>query len=324
MKDQLGREINYMRVSITERCNLRCRYCIPSDTPELDFERILTYEEILKLCACAAKLGISRFKITGGEPLIRRGCTDFMKRLKQLPGVEQVTVTTNGMALEKHLPALKEAGINGINVSLDTLNAERFHDITGFYGLEKVLAGIEAAVAADIPVKINCVPLKGWNEEELISLAELAAKWPVDVRFIELMPIGYGREYAGVQVGGIEELIKDKYPGAIPTDERRGNGPARYLRIPGFYGCVGFIDAIHEKFCSKCNRVRLTSTGIMKPCLFYKSGTDFRTLLRKGADEEQLLAVMKETIWGKFEEHHFYEKEWETEEEEKRMSQIGG
>lgn len=324
MKDQLGREINYMRVSITERCNLRCRYCIPQDVNDLEYEWILTYEEILKLCACAVKLGIRRFKITGGEPLVRKGCIDFMTKLKNLPGVEQVTITTNGTLLGKYLPALKELGIDGINVSLDTLDKEQFREITGSCGLEKVLSAIEEGVRMGIRMKVNCVPLKDWNEKELLSLAELAKNMPVDVRFIELMPIGYGREYAGLSAAEVEEIIRKKYPDSVPIEEKRGNGPARYLRIPGFLGCVGFIDAIHEKFCSTCNRVRLTSTGTMKTCLFYKNGIDFRAALRQGADEKQLLSMMEKTIWGKFEEHHFFDKEWQTEEEIKKMSQIGG
>ena len=197
IKDSYGREINYMRISITDRCNLRCRYCMPDGAEWIPMKEILTYEEITEVCQEAVKLGITRFKITGGEPLVRRGCPEVIRMIKNIPGTELVTLTTNGLLLGEQLEALLSAGLDAVNISLDTLDIKKYEWITGFDKLAVVLSSIEKAVASGIPVKINAVLQKGMNEEEWLPLTELARKLPLSVRFIEMMPVGYGKKYVG-------------------------------------------------------------------------------------------------------------------------------
>lgn len=322
MLDQYGRDIRYMRISITDRCNLRCRYCMPQE--EQHEETLLDAEEILRLCACAVSLGITRFKITGGEPLVRADCPELIRRLKEIPGVEQVTLTTNGLCLSQALPSLARAKIDGINVSLDTLRPERFREITGRDGWQRVWDGIQEGVRLGIPMKVNCVLLGGINEDEILNFVRLARKEPLDVRFIEMMPIGPGKGWAGVGSERVFETVRREYPDFAPVSETRGNGPAVYGRIPGFLGCIGWIDAVHGKFCQTCNRVRLTGDGFLKPCLYYASGTDLRALLRRGASDEELAGAMEQAVRHKPREHHFGEKSRDGEAEERNMSQIGG
>ena len=197
MTDSHGRTIDYMRISITDRCNLRCRYCIPEEVPSIPHEQILRFEEILRICRLAGELGIRKFKVTGGEPFVRKGCLDFLRDLKALPHTEQVTITTNGMLLYDFLPELKAIGIDGINISLDTLNADTFQYLTRRTGLSEVMESIIACQESGIRTKVNSVLLQGINDEDFFPLMELAKKYPVDVRFIELMPIGYGKQYQG-------------------------------------------------------------------------------------------------------------------------------
>lgn len=325
MIDSYGRKIDYMRISITDRCNLRCQYCMPKDlTDMVSHSDILAYEEIYTIVKSAVKLGITKFKVTGGEPLVRKGWLPFIQKLKQMPGVEAVTLTTNGILLEEHLPALKEAGIDGINISLDTLRADRFEQITGFSGMEKVIAGIQKSAQMGIRTKVNCVLMKQVNEDEILDFIRMAEHLPVDVRFIEMMPIGYGKDFAGVDSSAVLEVLKNANIHTESVEEKRGNGPAFYLKPEGFQGCVGWIDAIHGKFCDHCNRVRLTCQGILKPCLYYQTGTDLRGALRGTATQEELTELMERTIHRKPLEHHFGEKTTEDEAEKKRMSQIGG
>ena len=324
MIDAHGRRIDYMRISLTDRCNLRCRYCTPEEITSIGHEEILRFEEILEICRHAVTLGITKFKITGGEPLVRKGCLSFLRSLKNIPGVDQVTITTNAVLLKECLPELEEIGIDGINISLDTLNRKTYEHITRRDEFQRVWDAILAAQASKIRTKINCVLLKGINDHEFFDLVELAKNYDLNVRFIEIMPIGYGKGLDGYDREELLKLLSEKYP-IYETDHRvLGNGPASYISIPGFKGSIGFIDAIHGKFCSSCNRIRLTSDGILKLCLYYENGIDLKKLLRNDASEEEIVEAMKKTIYKKPTEHQFHLIAKEGSEELKKMSQIGG
>ena len=321
MKDTYGRDISYMRISITDRCNLRCRYCMPQGVTWLPMGEILTYEEICLICREAVKLGISRFKITGGEPLARKDCPELIRGIREIPGVEQVTLTTNGVYLGRDLEALAEAGLEAVNISLDTLDEEKYREITGFAELPRVLASLEQAVNRGIRVKVNVVLQQGINEEEWQELAELAKQYPVDVRFIELMPIGSGKEGGRVSNDWLLARMQETYGGMQPDERCHGNGPAVYYTIPGFRGSIGFISAIHGKFCDQCNRIRLTAVGELKPCLCFGESVSVREAAR-GGDADGVRACLEQAVRKKPEMHHF-EKAAEVT-EQKKMSQIGG
>lgn len=304
MKDHFGRNINYLRLSITDRCNLRCKYCMPHGVEFTPHEQILTYEEFLRIARAAVHLGITRFKITGGEPLVRKGVTDFIAALKRLPGVEEVTLTTNGVRLAELVPALKAAGVDGVNISLDAADPETFQAITGFDQLGNVLAGLDASLAAGLHTKINFVLLAGC-EGRVLPVAKLAQSRPVDVRFIEVMPIGAGAESRGLAPAEARKLLLAQWPDMHPVDEHRGNGPAHYDASARLLGRIGWIEAVSHAFCASCNRARVTSTGLLKPCLCYGEGTDLRALLRGGAGDAALEQAMAATIYEKPRSHCF-------------------
>lgn len=323
MLDSYGRKIEYMRVSITDRCNLRCRYCIPDGIAKVPMSAILTYEEITEICRAAVSLGISRFKITGGEPFARLGCTDLIRSIKSIEGAEEVTVTTNGQLLHEYIDELKDIGIDGINISLDTLDPERYTYITGGGRLENTLRAIELSVDSGIRTKINCLIQRGFNEDEILDMADLAFRYGIDVRFIELMPIGAGDMSKGVPGAEILEVLMQKYPDLTPDASRHGNGPAVYYKRSSSEGAIGFISAIHGKFCSSCNRIRLTSQGLIKPCLYYENGIDLKPFLADG--EDAVREALAQAISTKPKEHHFgRQDETEGRSEHKLMSQIGG
>ena len=324
MIDSHGRKIDYMRISITDRCNLRCQYCMPEELPSIGHTEILRFEEILEICRHAVSLGITKFKVTGGEPLVRKGCLSFLRSLKTMPGVEQVTITTNGVLLKDCLSQLEDIGIDGINISLDTLNPEIYKKMTRRNVFSQVWDAIVAAQSSKIRTKINCVLLKGINDYEFFNLIHLARDYQLDVRFIEIMPIGYGKGFEGFDKKDLLEKIAEKYPDYQVEHKVHGNGPASYVNIPGFKGSVGFIDAIHGKFCDQCNRIRLTSDGILKLCLYYENGIDLKKYLRSEASSEEILAAMQKTIMKKPLEHQFHLTAKEGTEELKNMSQIGG
>ncbi len=322
MIDQYGRKIDYMRISVTDRCNLRCRYCMPEDLLSVDHEDILRYEELLRVCAAAVELGIRKFKITGGEPLVRLGCADFIARLKKLPGVEQVTLTTNGLLLAENLDALCAAGLDGVNISLDALDEALFRQISGGRGsAAQVLSALRQSVERGLKTKLNTVILEE-NAGQAESLAALAGELPVDVRFIELMPIGFGAALNRASPDELLERLKRRWPDLEPTDEKRGNGPAHYYKSAALQGRIGFVDAVSHKFCQSCNRVRLTGTGLLKPCLCYDEAADLRALLRAGCSDAELRQAMEERIYNKPRAHSFDRPRDIT--EKKAMSQIGG
>ncbi len=327
MRDRKGRNIDYMRISITDRCNLRCRYCMPEGAKYLPMEKILTYEEIQTVVRQAAGLGIRYIKITGGEPLVRKGCCGLIGELKKIPGIEKVTITTNGVLLGEHLKPLIEAGLDGVNISLDTLDRERYQQITGGGCLDTVYESVAKAVASGLHVKINAVSLalRGYENDwqDLVRLAEYA---PLDIRFIEMMPIGYGRNFPGLDHRELLRRLKGRYPGLEKDGQVHGSGPAVYYKIPGYMGSVGFISAIHGKFCEDCNRVRLTSQGYLKTCLCFEDGADLRRILRTGSDSGEMEARLRETmrraIYRKPKAHCFESADRMT--EQRAMVMIGG
>ncbi|MGL4284453.1 GTP 3',8-cyclase MoaA [Eubacterium aggregans] len=323
MKDQHGRHIDYMRLSITDRCDFRCVYCMPEDgvTP-ITHDEVLTFDEILRICRSAVALGITRFKVTGGEPLVRKGSVDLLARMNALPGVEQVTLTTNGYVLGQYVEALKEIGIDGINISLDTLDRERFQKITKRDGLDRVLQSLEKAVDAGILVKTNTV-LMPQNREDWLGIADLARFWPVHVRYIEMMPIGMGRDYSGCTGDTVMAMLKGKHPNLMAVSEQLGNGPAQYFKIPGYLGRIGIISAVSHEFCETCNRVRVTSEGILKLCLNRAGHVDLRKLLRDGGDDGALTQTLATAILNKPLRHRF-EIQCQEDEETRRMVGIGG
>lgn len=306
MFDSTRREIHYLRLSVTDLCNLRCRYCMPDGVEKLEREAVLTYEEFLRLAALFAQCGIDTVRVTGGEPLVRKNVAQLVAGLKAIPGIRKVTMTTNGILLAQQLPALLAAGLDSVNISLDTLRPEVFRQITARDEFAAVQAGLQAALESGIPLKLNCVPQAGVNEGELEDLAALAENRPLQVRFIEMMPIGYGAAMPCISGPELRQRFARRWPELQPlTEAALGDGPAVYYTVPGWQGSIGFIAAVHGKFCASCNRVRLTSQGFLRPCLASEAGCDLRALLRSGASDAALLQAIRETIWAKPREHHF-------------------
>ena len=309
MFDRYQREIHYLRLSVTDLCNLRCRYCMPDGVEKLEREAVLTYEEFLRLAALFARCGIDTVRVTGGEPLVRKNVAQLVAGLKETPGIRRVTLTTNAVLLAEQLPALLDAGLDSVNISLDTLRPEVFRQITARDDFAAVQAGLQAALESGLPVKLNCVPQAGINEGELEQLAALAKDNALQVRFIEMMPIGYGAAMPCISGPELRARFARRWPELAPLSPAQehalGDGPAVYYTVPGWQGSIGFIAAVHGKFCASCNRVRLTSQGFLRPCLASETGCDLRALLRSGADDAQLLAAIRETIWAKPREHHF-------------------
>lgn len=324
MLDQFDRKIDYLRISLTDRCSLRCVYCMPEEGVEwLPHDAILSYEEILRLAKLFAALGVRKVRLTGGEPLVRRGVAELVAGLKAIPGIETVRLTTNGLALREQLPGLLAAGLDGVNISLDTLDRAQYAAITRRDALPQALAGLEAALAAPgLTVKLNCVPM-GANDGQLPALAALARDREVSVRFIELMPIGLGKTLSRrteAEVLAILEPVLGKW---VPASAPPGAGPGHYGAFPGFRGKVGFISAVTHSFCHRCNRVRLTSTGFLKTCLQYETGADLKALLDRGADDAAILAAMERAIRQKPARHHFSDPA-AAGDESHSMFQIGG
>ena len=325
MTDNSNRNIHYLRISVTDRCNLRCTYCMPeSGTQYIRHQEILSYEEILHLAGLFARLGIDRVRLTGGEPLVRKDIDVLVSGLKKIPGIRWVGITTNGVLLTEQLPALWHAGLDAVNISLDTLDEKEFHAITRRNLLSKALEGLRAAQKIPgLQVRVNCVPLLQ-NKDQWTAMAALAKNSPgIDVRFIELMPIGLGSNLTCQYEEDVLTTLEKTYGPAVPEATDFECGPSRYVRFRGFAGRVGFISALSHQFCSNCNRVRLMATGELKPCLQYNSDVNLKLLLRSGADDDTILWTMKETIYHKPVSHHF-RKASTLFDEEHNMNQIGG
>lgn len=323
MLDRYGRVINYLRISVTDRCNLRCCYCMPEGVQDVGMKNILTFEEIWEIVRTGVSLGITHIRITGGEPLVRKGCVNLIRGIREIPGVETITMTTNGVLLGNYAKQLKEAGVDGVNISLDTLDPEEFFKITGKRELQEVLAGIRAAKTAGLPVKLNAV-----NRKELdpIPLVRYAQEENLPLRFIEMMPVGYGKKYMGRSNEELRETLEavcGKAECMTNREElsRMGSGPAVYYQFSDLKVPVGFISAIHGKFCDTCNRVRLTAEGYLKLCLCYDEGEDLRRVLREG-EKENLRTIMEQTIFRKPAAHCFEHPAEMTETHE--MVKIGG
>ena len=325
MMDSYHRRIDYLRISITDRCNLRCIYCMPEEgiTP-LRHEDVLRFEEIARLVRIGAGLGIRHLRLTVGEPLVRKGVIELVGMLRQIPGIETLTLTTNGIALAPLAHELAQAGLDRVNISLDTLRPERYTAITRRGRLEDALAGIEAALAAGLaPVKINNVVARGLNDDEAVDFARMTLERPWHVRFIEFMPLGEHAEQARRDYVSSDETRARIVAalGELAPAEIETHGPARTWQLPGAQGTIGFISALSEHFCGFCNRLRLTSDGRLVPCLFSDREYDLRGPLRAGADDAALRALWGNVIAAKPDGHHLEGALTTT---EHRMSQIGG
>jgi len=309
--DPFGRRIRYLRISVTDRCNLRCVYCLPAAgvrwRPRKD---ILRFEEIREVVSVGARLGITHVRLTGGEPLVREGVVDCVRMLRAIPQLADLSLTTNGMLLTRYAKALARAGLTRVNISLDTLKPERFHAITRFGAIEDVQAGIDAALDAGLhPVKLNVVVMRGVNDDEIVQLGRLALDRPLHVRFIELMPIGeyFSRERLVpseeilARLGALGELL--------PIDGPPGCGPARAYTWAGARGSVGIIGAVTQAFCARCNRLRLTATGQLRPCLDQESSVDLLQALRPVVDQERLAQLIQAAVAAKPRQHTMAQRE---------------
>ncbi len=304
MKDKFGREINYLRISVTDRCNLRCKYCMPEEgfanlIPRQD---ILSFEEIIRLAKAAASIGIHKIRLTGGEPLVRHSIVDLIRELHAIDGIREIAITTNAILLEDMAEDLKAAGLARVNISLDTFKEDKFREITRGGQLEKVMRGIEAAEKAGLtPIKINCVALKGFNDDEFADFVNLTKDRDIQVRFIEYMPIGTADPGASYGYISDQEILA-MFPELKPVEHDEKYSVAVNYQLPGAKGKVGFISAISNHFCATCNKIRLTSDGKIKPCLHSNEELDMKAVLRSGTDEE-VRAALIETLGHKVEHH---------------------
>ena len=318
--DSFGRRINYLRISVTDRCNLRCIYCMPPEgIPLIPHSEVLSYEEISTVVRAAAELGINKIRLTGGEPLVRAKLPGLVQMLSQIEGIDEVSLTTNGTLLKKYALELKQAGLSRVNVSLDTFRADRFRHITRLGELKDVLDGIKAAKDTGFhPIKINMVVIRGTNDDEVLDFANMTYKEGWHVRFIELMPFADVTEF--VPSSELRQRIVSL--GILePCSPITGNGPARYYRLSGARGTIGFISPITENFCSHCNRMRLTSDGKLCPCLLSDDKIDLKGLLRHNASLQEIKRLILKAVVSKPERHHLADGIAPM---KQNMSQIGG
>lgn len=306
LKDSYERRINYLRVSVTDRCNLRCAYCMPPEGIEaLPHGEILTYEEILRAVSISVGLGISKVRITGGEPLVRRGIAKFIGQIASLPGVEDVSLTTNGVLLAPLAAELKASGLKRVNVSLDTLKPEVFERITNRPGLENVLKGIDACIEAGLsPIKVNVVAIRGVNDGEILDFANFASEKGVEVRFIEYMPSRADAWEAGSLIPAAEilEIIGSRYTLTSLPGKASHSGPGRIFLLPGG-GRVGVISPLSDHFCGSCNRLRLTANGKLRGCLFSNDELDLKGKLRDGSDDAAIAELVRSAVLAKPKRH---------------------
>jgi len=295
--DPYNRRLNYLRLSITDRCNLQCAYCVPRELlPKLTHDEILTYEEILRIVQLVVELGVTKIRVTGGEPLVRKGVYAFLARLTKIEGLEDVSLTTNGVLLKENLHRIKAAGIRRINISLDTLKPERYAQITGHDRLAQVWEAIREAQSMGIhPIKLNVVALRGINDDELIDLARLSLTYPLHVRFIEHMPLGDARLRAQSPLLTAEIRKRIGSLGKLhPVQKEILDGPAQRFAFKGARGEIGFISAISHHFCEQCNRLRLTASGQLRPCLLADHQVDLKAPLRQGGTDAELAALIRQ------------------------------
>lgn len=306
LRDTFSRKINYLRVSVTDRCNLRCVYCMPPEGIEaLAHGQILSYEEILRVVRISVSLGITKVRITGGEPLVRRGIVDFIGEIAKIPGVEDLSLTTNGILLAPMAEELYQKGLKRVNISLDTLKPEVFEKITNRPGLEKVVAGIDAAMKTGLnPVKVNVVAIRGINDGEILDFADFAAKTGVHVRFIEYMPSRRDAwsDKTLIPASEILRIISSRYTLSRSDIPSGDSGPSRMFDLPGG-GRVGVISPLSDHFCGTCNRLRLTADGRLRSCLFSNKEIDLKARLRDGSEDPALASLLKAAVMDKPERH---------------------
>ncbi|MBV8425574.1 MAG: GTP 3',8-cyclase MoaA [Candidatus Eremiobacteraeota bacterium] len=326
MTDQFRRPITYLRIYVTDRCNLRCVYCMPEEgLPWIAKREILTYEEIAEIVRAAAAIGVRSIRLTGGEPLVRLDLHKLVAMLSAIPGIEDIALSTNGMLLAQRIDALIAAGLRRVNISLDTLREDRFFAIARRHGLDRVLAGIDAALDAGLePVKINCVVMRGRNDDEVGALAELTRDRAVFVRFIELMPVEDNLDLQREAYVSADEILEriGEIEQLVPVPGPQGNGPARYFAFPGARGAVGVISPLSHDYCERCNRVRLSADGRLRLCLFGDHHIDLRTPVRSGASHEDLIAIFQGSMLIKPERHHL--RLGEQSSRMRAFSEIGG
>ncbi|MFC2015241.1 GTP 3',8-cyclase MoaA [Chloroflexota bacterium] len=322
--DSWQRQINYLRISVTDHCNLNCVYCSVGETPYLRHDDILSYEEIEKIVRVAAEMGITKVRLTGGEPLMRPDFCRLVGMIARIDGIDDISLTSNGILLGRYAEELKEAGLKRVNISLDTLKSERFKQISRLDKLKDVLAGIEAARRTGLePVKLNMVVLRGTNDDEVVDFARKTLKESWHVRYIEFMPIGAAENGKMVTTQEIKERIQETLGEMEPYAGPEGNGPAKYYRLPGAKGTVGFITPMTEHFCNSCNRLRLTSDGQLRPCLLAEEEADLKTALRKGASADELKELIQQAVNLKREQHNLTGV-IAPEADKRPMCQIGG
>lgn len=326
MLDKYNRNINYLRISLTDRCNLRCRYCMPEEgVTNLGHNKILSLEEMARLVKIASGIGIRKIRLTGGEPLVRKNIAQLIHYISSLPEIDDIAITTNGVLFDRMAEKLKDAGLNRVNISLDTLNAEKFKYITRRDHFSDVKQAIYQALELEMhPVKINTVVMKGFNDDEILDFAELACKYPLHIRFIEFMPIGdllFFQKDRMLDTGTMKSMIEEKYT-LLPGKQIKGNGPAKYFMLEGGQGSIGFISPMSNHFCGECNRIRLTAEGGLRGCLYDRREINLRDALRNNASDEELQELFIRTIIMKPARHNM-NTGW-GEENKRKMYQIGG
>lgn len=323
MKDKFGREIDYLRVSVTDKCNLRCIYCMDDkDNTFLKNDDKLTDDEIYRIVKESSELGIKKVRITGGEPLVRPNLVKLISRINSISGIEEIYLTTNGILLADMIDELAANGLKGVNISLDSLKEERFNKLTRLGKLNKVLEAIDKATALGIKVKLNTVIVNDINKDEIIDFVNLTKEKNIDVRFIELMPIGVAINYKGVTNEEVLKVISENYSNYEEVVRSKSSGPASYIKLKDAKGKIGFISAISNCFCENCNRIRLTPEGFLKQCLHFDYGIDLKSKLRAGISDEGLKKLIFDNIYNKPEKHLFLEKS--DHKELRFMNQIGG
>lgn len=319
MKDSLGREIDYLRISLTESCNLRCIYCMPEGVAPKVCGETLTKENIFDIVEVAVELNIKKIRLTGGEPLLRQDIVEIIQGIKDR-GIEKIYITTNGILLSEKIEKLKKAGLKGVNISLDTLDREQFNYITRGGDLERVLQGIEKALNLNLEVKINSVIMKDINENAIEELAKLTLNSQLDVRFIELMPIGQGKKFTGISNNDIYNRLEKTFE--FDRNYKEIKGVSTYYKLKDSKGNIGFISPINSCFCETCNKIRLTSDGVIKRCLNSKGNTNIKESLDKNVEKEEIKEILEQEIFKKPERHLFGKDN--KDEELKNMNAIGG
>lgn len=334
LTDLFSRTISYLRLSLTDRCNLRCMYCVTEDEQEGDLiklghDELMTYEELLRVVKVAVAMGISKLRLTGGEPLVRQKIMHFIDRLSEIDGLDDIRITTNGVLLAKYAQGLVDAGVTKVNISLDTLKANRFAEITGVDCFQQVWHGIEQALHVGFsPVKLNMVVMRGINDDELPDFARLSREMPVQIRFIEFMPIGTSTRWNADTFMSSDEIMDrlSTVGELLPMERQQADGPARVFRMRGnVQGSLGIISPISHHFCDRCNRLRLTSEGRLRACLLHDEETDLKRVLRAGCTDEDIRDTLLTAIRNKPQGHQMVERLQDKGSDcHGRMSRIGG